>query len=207
MPRFVAISGPSLSGKSTTMKMLKHIVDSENLAGRVKVVEDFQDKVFKNLKDRKIFYSYEEIMESDEYIYMYAVQWAKCLTETLNEYENSEYYDIVFIESCTIDILIYAIINLWFHYPLTDLLTELVNNLLALRDRVDKIYMMTPHDDEFEDTEKNYRCKKSHFNRTRSMEIGLYKQFSDSVKVEVLGLTIEGSPAYDIAEKEFSIYE
>lgn len=178
MAVFVSISGPSVSGKSTLHTMVaSRLQDCKDTV----IVTDLHDDVWKSLCDRGIFQEFTEITVDRDYLLMYTSKVVDHYANIINEYKDKDV--LVLLDGCHIDILIYSMLNLWYHYPAKEYMEQVVDKILSLKDYVSLVYMTRASSDVNNVPRASIRCRMTSFKRNRRLELSYYDMARCSNKV------------------------
>lgn len=170
------ISGPLASGKSTLVSLLEPQLPINTI-----FIHDIHDKVYNNMVDSGNFSEFKEISADRDYLLIYYGRVINYYTDMINSYK--DYPGLVIIDGTYIDLLIYGMLNLWYHYPTKDLLEGMVHQLLEHRDSIDIIYMTQPDDANYPLTELGRRRYNTSFKRCRRTETYYYDIFRENKRV------------------------
>lgn len=174
----ISISGPTKSGKSTVINLLKDSLPKSTI-----YVEDLYYTVWKEMVDKGAFTEFIEVCRDKECMYMYIYKVCSKYLETINAYK--DYEGLVVLEGCYLDYLIYAQLNTWYHYPLVNHQESFIIDLLKGKDFIEKVYMTTADDSSYPlgDSKLDYKLSKAAFNRNRELELKFYDIYRDHSKV------------------------
>lgn len=182
---FIALSGPSYSGKSTIMENIRKL----DHASALHKLPDMKDVVWQNLVDTGIFKNFNEITKDSDYLLIYIgrmVNWYVSMYEKYNRLEGNH---IVIYDGCHIDLLIYSMLNLWYHYPVKEIQEAEVRRILDTKEFVSLIYMCKADDGEYPVNYHNLRDSRTAFRKNRKLELDYYEMFSESSRVVKLPYT------------------
>lgn len=176
----VGISGPSFSGKTTLARLL-----SSSLPIDAVVLPDFYETVYNELLESRVFQTFQEIQKDRDYLLTYVGRVVKFYEEMLDAYR--EYPGLVVCDGTHLDILIYSMLSLWYHYPAREVQEQLMQRVLALKDRVSVIYMTIADDDNYPILSwDRRRYNTSFFRKCRKTELMYYDVFRDNCNVITL---------------------
>lgn len=192
---FIALSGPSHTGKTTLMSFL-----SERLRDHSSIVfeRDVHDVVWNSLCATGIFKDFYEITDDRDYLYIYISRMIEHYKSLFSKYEN--HGGIVFLDGSHLDLLIYSMLNLWYHYPTKELQEVEMSKLLSLRDNVSLIYMTVADDESYPASSKSARVRNTTFKRNRALELTYYDIFREASRVVSIPTTSLGESEIFIVE-------
>jgi len=175
----VAVSGPSLSGKSTLFNFLKSTLSEYP---NIIYLDDIHDAVWDTLAGN-VFSAFTEITKDRDYMYIYIERLVKEYINRVSQDYGEE--NLVIMDGSYIDVLVYSFLNMWYHYPIVEIQERVVNDLLEVKDAASIIYMTRANEDD-SSTSNSLRVKMSNYKRKRPVELKLYDIFRDSKKVVTL---------------------
>lgn len=192
MPTFISISGPSHTGKTTLMSFL-----SERLRGYDNILfeHDMHEVVWNSLCSRGIFKEFHEITEDRDYLYLYISNLIDHYRFLSHEKYKGEDNLLVILDGCHLDLLIYSMLNLWYHYPTKELQEVEMHKLLDMRDAVSLIFMTRADDSAYPISQRSTRERVTTFKRNRALELTYYDIFRESNRVVDI-------PTYSLGEAE-----
>lgn len=196
MAYLVGISGPSCTGKSKLIELLDmQLQESQINKMSYYVARDIKDKVWNDLVSSTSISQWEEVYNDSDILLMYCFKMLKAYEEVVNELKNST-FDFCIIDTTYIDLLIYFQLHFWFHYPVGDLLSEMVERTLSLQDSIDKIFMTVTDDENFDYEQKDLRQRMSDFRRNRRIEKLYYDIYRRLPNVESISSPVEFSVSH-----------
>ena len=166
------LSGPLATGKSTLISLLESVLPKDSI-----IIHDMQDKSYKDMCDIVGFHSFKEISKDRDFFLIYYGRIITYYEDMIKEYEN--YPGLVFFDGTHVDLLIYGMLNLWYHYPTKGLQEEFIHKLLELKDKMNVIYMTVADDDNFKIERLGDRRYKTGFLQCRKTELYYYDIFRD----------------------------
>lgn len=174
----ISISGPSKSGKSTIISLLK-----DSLPRNTIYIPDIYNNVWVDMVNNGFFSKFEEVTKDRDYLFLYIARVCESYDSILDKYLLSD--DLVILENCYLDYLIYAQLNSWYHYPLVEYQESKVSNLLNRNYLINRIYMTTADDSNYSDLKVNfdYKVTKTSFKRNRKLELAFYNIYRNNRKV------------------------
>lgn len=183
MVKFVAISGPANSGKTSLIDSLS----SYSEFSKASFSPDLFNTVWSDLVSQGIFGSYDEIARDSDFLCVYLIKVIEYYEDYINMYktmyENSDKEKLVFLDCCWVDLLSYAVVNMWCSRVIADLQAEVIGRVMKLCDSVDRIYM-TSYDESKHNKQKFRSDYKIHSVKgNRGMELGYYEVFKKFVNV------------------------
>lgn len=174
----ISISGPTKSGKSTIINLLKDTLPKSTV-----YVEDFYYTVWQDMIEQGDFTEFTEVTKDRGFMFMYVSKLCTKYLDMINKYEN--YDGLVVVECCYLDYLIYSQLNTWYHYPISGYLEDVINKYLSTVNSIHRIYMTTANDPGYplSNSTFEYKTSKAVFNRNRSLELRFYEIYRDNKKV------------------------
>lgn len=187
------ISGPSFTGKTTLARLV-----SQSLPLDAIVIPDFHEKVYQDLVDEGIFSDFQEIYKDRDFLLIYIGRVISFYKEMVESYK--DYPGLVIFDGTHVDILIYSMLQLWYHYPTQELQESFMHDLLELKDALSFIYMTVPDDDNYSIVQWTRRRYNTSFRKCRKTELYYYDMFRDLRRVISL-------PSSSIPDCEYFILE
>lgn len=177
----ISISGPIRTGKSTLISLLKDTLPEDTI-----FIEDIYITVWNDMIKAGIFNEFNDIAKDRDLLFIYISRVCEKYAETVNKYKDST--NLVVLECCHIDYLIYTQLHCWYHYPLQSFQEKVIIDLLKLQDCVSRIYMTTADDINYPLGDTKFYCKtyKAAFRRNRSLEIQFYNLYRNGERVVTL---------------------
>lgn len=179
MVKFIAISGPAQSGKTSLIDNLSTCkeISKEGFS------PDLFNTVWSNLVEQGVFRSYDEIVRDSDFICVYLMKVIEHYENYISMYEKiyqgKDKNKIVFLDCCWIDLLVYSVINMWYSRAIADLQAEMIDRIMKLCNTVDRIYL-TKYDEnkhvtqEYRSDYKIYSVKSN-----RGLEFSYYNLFQN----------------------------
>lgn len=181
----VSISGPSLTGKSRLISLLKSILPTDKCV----YGEDLFKEVFNEYVVRHEFGTYEDILKDRDFLFMACNKLIEAYEERLEEYKNTD--KLVILDGCYIDYWIFMELNLKYNYPLIEYHTKLVQSMLESRKLITHVFMTTPNDELYKPNPGDGKSvSKQMFKRLRPMEVLYYDLFRDYPNITSLDPTV-----------------
>lgn len=195
MAVIVGIAGPSCTGKTTLLNLVNLNRDKFNRP--IQISPDLKDVTWKDILDTtKNFTEYDEIYADKEYLLIFCGRLLTKYKELLEFYRSSlDDNCIAIVDFSHLDLLIYMNLHFWYHYPSQELLAEIVDQVMEMRGKLDRIYV-TQADDVLYDpikSKKSLRQRASDFKRNRRLELQYYELFSDLPVVSRLASSADTS--------------
>jgi len=173
------------------------------------IIQDLQDKVWRDLVDKCEFSEFTEVYSDRSYLFMYISRWVEEYISIYERYKDDDSIKVVIYDGSYLDILIYSLLHMWFHYPAKDIQGKMISRLLSMEGTLDKIYMVRPNDELYpvERGALTLRQRMADFNRTRIMETSLYDTYRKREDVEDLSddQVVSESMIIDILRKDYGI--
>lgn len=135
MAKFVSISGPAQSGKTS---LVEYLSTYPELEGAV-FSPDLFNTVWSDLVEKGIFHSYDEIVRDSDFICAYLIKVIEYYESYLDSYADTD--DLVILDCCWIDLLIYSVVSMWCSRAILDLQAEMISRIMKLCESVDRIYV------------------------------------------------------------------
>lgn len=180
MSKFVAISGPSLTGKSA----LSDELSTYKELSQAIFVPDIHESVWNQLVAEGAFSSYSEINKDSEYLCLYIMRLIEYYNSIVSKYEGTDH--LVILDGCWLDLLVYSMINLWYNRAIKSVQESILLQISKFDDRIDRIYL-TSHDDNLLPNVKNRAdYKMSNLKLNRALELRYYEIFRNLNPVKVL---------------------
>lgn len=187
MAKFIAISGPSASGKTSLINELSLRLDMSNVV----VLPDVFETVWNDLVAKGYFSEYDEINRDPEFLCVYLQRVIDYYKNSIEMYKSSD--KLILMDSSWIDISIYSVINMWYIHILKEVQENLLHQLSVYDRSLDKVYLTV--NDDSKQTNLKYRSpfKRYNIKYNRPLEIQYYELSSNLNHTEVL-------PSSDVTE-------
>lgn len=177
----IAISGPSATGKTSLFEALKRSPFLEDAI----FLPDLYEAVWNNLLDSGYFKDFTEISRDSEFLCLYLIRLTNYYNEMIEEYKNSD--KLVILDSCWLDVSIYAIINMWHAHLIKEVQETVLKNLLVYDDEISRIYLTSNDESVINNTPKYHSpFKKYNVKVNRPLELQYYELYSNFKNVEKL---------------------
>lgn len=125
MAKFITISGPSSSGKTELFNQL-------DILSGIKTERDIFKSTWEDMIEGKVIAEFSDISRDQEYLAIYIQRLIYAYRNILKKYKNVD--DIIVTDSGWIDILVYSQVNMWCVNLLKTLQTNLLTQILNIRD-------------------------------------------------------------------------
>lgn len=180
MAKFIAISGPSASGKTSLINELSLRLDMSNVV----VLPDVFETVWNDLVAKGYFSEYDEINRDPEFLCVYLQRVIDYYKNSIEMYKSSD--KLILMDSSWIDISIYSVINMWYIHILKEVQENLLHQLSVYDRSLDKVYLTV--NDDSKQTNLKYRSpfKRYNIKYNRPLEIQYYELSSNFNHTEVL---------------------
>lgn len=180
MAKFIAISGPSASGKTSLINELSLRLDMSNVV----VLPDVFETVWNDLVAKGYFSEYDEINRDPEFLCVYVQRVIDYYKNSIERYKSSD--KLILMDSSWIDISIYSMINMWYIHILKEVQENLLRQLSVYDSSLDKVYLTV--NDDSKQTNLKYRSpfKRYNIKYNRPLEIQYYELSSNFNHTEVL---------------------
>lgn len=179
---FCGISGPQATGKSTLISLLEPELPLDTI-----IIHDLHDKVYEDMKTIAGFNGFKEISKDRDYLLIYYGRLVEYYTDMIKAYK--DYPGLVLFDGTHIDLLIYGMLNLWYHYPTQGVQEKLVHELLSVKKAMSVIYMTEADDMNYKLDRIGDRRYTTGFLKNRKTEIEYYEIFRDLPMVKTLPST------------------
>lgn len=194
MAKFVAISGPSSTGKTSLIDCLS----CHQELSKAEFSPDLYNTVWGGLVASKLFTEYGEIIHDSEYICVYLLKLIEYYKEYIEEYKDTD--KLVILDCCWLDLYVYALINMWCAHTIKAVQVDILEQISQLIDSVDMIYLT--YEDPNKVEKRPYRAPYKIYTvkANRSLELQHYKMAKYLVHTKEL-------PSSDISESALFIIE
>ena len=170
------ISGPLATGKTTLVSILESSLPIDTI-----IIHDLHDKVFGDLVASELFTEFYEVSKDRDYLLIYISRLVTYYTEMIEAYK--DYPGLVLFDGTHIDLMIYSMLNLWYHYPTSGYQESIMHKLLESSKSLDVIYMTNADDENYPITKLGSRRYCTAFKRHRLTELYYYDIFRDNSRV------------------------
>lgn len=180
MAKFVSISGPSTTGKTSILSYLKNLPEFSNVI----CGSDLQDLVWDELVDRGLFTEFTDVCSDNEYLSTFILKMIDYYNNFLDAYEHEDV--LVFLDSCWIDLSVYSVLNTWYNRTIREVQEEIFRKVLIYDNRISKIYLTKTDDKNYPVDKFRLRGKMSTFRANRPLEIQYFevaKHFKESIAI------------------------
>lgn len=194
MAKFVAISGPSATGKTALIDSLSTYPE---LFGSI-FSPDMYEAIWSDLVEKGYFGEFSEINKDSEYLCIYLLKIIDYYEKFIEKYKNIN--RVVFIDGCWLDFLIYANLQMWYTHMVKDVQLDILNRISALSNTIDMIYFT-----KFDENKQDKRPYHTHFKLSnikfnRPLEMSYYSIAENLKNAKVL-------PSSDVSESSIFIIE
>lgn len=169
MARFISISGPSTTGKTS---LINNLSTHQEISHAI-FSPDMHDVVWGDLVERRLFYEFSDISTDPEYLCTYLIRLADYYNQYMDAYEDTD--SLVILDGCWLDLAIYSTLNMWYNRNIRPVQEEILSKISKYDSRVSKIYLTRADDDKYPVDRLRLRGKMSTFRANRGLEIGYYK--------------------------------
>lgn len=135
MAKFVAIAGPSSTGKTTLVEYLSTYPE----LSRAVFSPDLYETVWKSLVEQGHFSEFVEVSSDSEYLSIYILKLLEYYENYINTHKDSD--KLIILDGCWLDLSIYALINMWYTRPIRGVQEEILAKINRLNDTVSRIYL------------------------------------------------------------------
>ena len=194
MAKFISISGPSTTGKTSlveslmTYPELKHITFSP----------DMHDVVWSDLVDRRLFTDFTEISTDSEYLCTYIMRVIDYYNDYIESYKDTD--SVVLLDGCWLDLSIYSLLYMWYTRIIKSVQEEILRKITIYDENISRIYITKADDENYPVAKFRVRGKMSTFRENRPLEIRYYelaKHLKNSIAL----------PSSDIAESSLFVID
>lgn len=192
MARFIAVSGPAASGKTTLVQSLRRFSEFKDAI----ITEDMHETVWNSLVDRGIFYDFTEIDTDSDYLCCYIMKVIDHYKELLAKYENVD--NLVVLDGCWVDLSIYATINMWYVRVIKEVQETILETICHYDDRISRIYVTRADDVTYPFKSHDIRSSITNLKKNRNLELNYYSVAANLKNAVLL-------PSNDISTSSSSI--
>lgn len=192
MATFIAISGPSSTGKTSLIDTLSTYSEFSDTV----FCPDIYTAVWSQLVEQGHFEDYSEINTDSSYLCVYLMRLIEYYNNLLDAYEDTD--KLVILDCCWVDLAIYAILNLWYNRVIKEVQEEIISKLMVFEERISRIYFT--RFDRSKQIEKKYHTpyRIANVKLSRPLEIQYYRLFENLKNAAIL-------PSSNAAESCLSI--
>lgn len=180
MAKFIAISGPSSTGKTTLVNSLSTYKE----LSKAVFSPDMYETVWSSLVEQGFFSEWKEINTDDEYLCLYVLRLIDYYENFIRSYENTD--KLVILDGCWVDIAIYSVLNLWYTRVIKEVQEEILHRINTFDKHLSRIYF-TNFDGSKQMKQKHrmqYRMANMKTNRPLEIQYyDLYKNFKNAVNL------------------------
>lgn len=169
MANFIAISGPSVSGKTTLVQTLRALPQ----LSQANIENDLHETVWNDLVDKGFFYDFTEITKDGEYLCVYIMKVINYYNELIDRYKDMQ--GLVILDGSWVDLAIYANLNLWYSWTMKDLQEEILADIMKFDNKISRIYITRPDDITYPPKSHDIRSSITNFTRNRKLELRYYE--------------------------------
>lgn len=168
MARFISISGPSTSGKTSLINALSTYRELD----KVVFSPDMHDVVWNGLVESGHFTEFTEISTDTEYLCTYIIRLIDHYNEYLESYRDKDV--LVVLDGCWLDLSIYSLLNMWYSRVIKPVQEEILSRTAKYDDMISKIYITRADDVAYPPAKGRIRGKLSTFRANRPLELQYY---------------------------------
>lgn len=197
MSKFIAISGPAVTGKTSLVDELRNsLKEYKNIV----YGPDIKETVWRELVDSGYFKEFSEIDTDREYMCIYLIRLIKFYEEELigkYAYEDK----LVILDGSWVDLLTYATLQMYYNSFIIEVQTKIFSDILALSNTIDQIYLTVADEEKYPVNYKGMRCNIVNFKKNRPLELKYYEMARQYKRVTQLPtLEIKDSRDYIITD-------
>ena len=168
MAKFISISGPSTTGKSSIINALSTYPEFSDTI----FVPAMNDKVWSDLVAQNIFSEFTEVDTDSEYLCAYIFKMIEYYNNCIDTYKDTD--KLVIFDGCWLDLSIYSILNLWYMRAIKPLQEEILSETTKYDEKISRIYVTKAEDEKFPVAKYYIRGKISSFRKNRPLEMRFY---------------------------------
>lgn len=172
MARFIAISGPSSTGKTTIAQRLSQ---SESLRGKVICSPDIFEDVWINFVKQAGFSESKEIISDSIYLGTYCVKLLEHYESLLDRYSLTD--KLIILDGSWIDFLVYGMVNMWYSNMMSEIQEHYFSRLSNYVNKMSRIYI-TEYNPYIKSVPFHRTMRSSNLKANRNLELSYYKLFS-----------------------------
>lgn len=172
MAKFIAISGPSVTGKSS---LVEYLSSHQELKDAI-ISPDFHALAWNDLVNKGIFLEFTDITDDSGYMCCYLYKVIDSYNQYIEEHRN--FPGLVILDGCWIDLTVYAYLNMWYLRTIKSVQEDVFNRILKYSNEISKVYFTKAADEKYPIDKYRLRGKMTTFRTNRPLEITLYKVFS-----------------------------
>lgn len=192
MANFIAIAGPSATGKTTLWESLKGVLPRDTV-----FVPDLYTEVWDELKRLGYFKDFTEIMADSDYTTLFILRLLDKYRETMDKYQDTD--ALVIMDSCWIDISVYSLIQMWYNHIIQEVQEQILHKLAIYDDSLNHVFITTNDDQRYKPEKYRSPFKNKNVKTSRPLELQYYRLFSNFKNAEEL-------PTSDLQENLQYIY-
>lgn len=194
MANFIAISGPSTTGKTSLVNALSAHKELSDIV----FSPDIQDVVWQELVDAGHFSEFTEICKDSDYLSIYILRMIDYYNNYIDSIKNSDF--TVILDECWLDLAIYSILNMWYTRGIKSLQEEILHKISLYDEMISRIYITKADDEKYPVDKNRLRGRMYTFRMNRPLEIRYYelaKHFKNAVPL----------PSSDISDSSLFIID
>lgn len=194
MATFIAISGPSSSGKTSIVNNISMYREMRSFT----YIPDIFQTVWDDLVARGLLSEYDDINKDQDFLCVFILHMIDYYNMCLDEYEHED--GVVVLDCCWLDLAIYAVTNLWYMHAIKAVQEDILSKLNRFDERISRIYV-TKFDKSYQKSD-SYQLpfKRSNVKSNRKLEIEYYELAKNLKNAVAL-------PSSDISEASLAILE
>lgn len=169
MAKFISISGPCTSGKTSLVESLSTYKEMNNIV----FSPDMHDVVWNELVEGGYFQEYTEVTTDSDYLCIYIMRLLDYYNKYIESYKDTD--KIVLLDGCWVDLSIYSLLNMWYTRGIKDIQEEILAKAAIFDESISRIYITRADDLRYPVDKFRLRGKMSTFRANRPLEIRYYE--------------------------------
>ena len=194
MTRYIAISGPSSTGKTSLAEDLSTHLEMKE----AEFSPDLYNTVWMDLVSKGIFQKYDEIIKDSEYVCVYIIRLINYYKSCLDKYKESD--KLIIMDCCWLDMLAYGLRNMWSSRPIKSLQEDIIGQILSFHESIDRIYLTSFDESKHKKQKFKEEFRVYSLKDNRNLELRYYEMFKNFNHVVPL-------PSSDITDSSLFIIE
>lgn len=168
MAKFISISGPATTGKTSIINSLSTYTELSNAV----FSPDVHELVWNELVDKGLFSEFTEISTDYDYLCTFITCMIDKYTEYLESFKDSD--KLVILDGCWLDLSIYSVLNMWYTRVVKSVQESILSRVAYYDPNILRIYITTAEDDKYPVRKDRIRGRISAFRMNRPLESRYY---------------------------------